>query len=156
MEPLLTDMEARDLEFRRLTGIPMDTYKVPLAIFLHVNDLDEFQRTVIPMFMDPGYKIADLTAANLAINRYIAKLRDSNWSPVKPSGDMVNQPKHYARFPIEPTFFNRENGIDWNRGNALKYICRYGFKNGLEDLAKAVRYLALEIRYLQQQAGWSK
>lgn len=157
MEPLLKDMKATALEARGLAGVELyGSYKIDLAVFMHVNELDPFQAEVIPIFMKPTYTVDDLSRTILRVSRYVKTLEDSRWEPSKPGGDMVNQPKHYSRFPIEPTFFNRENRIDWNRGNALKYLCRYAFKNGLEDLRKAMRYLALEIRFLQAEASWSK
>lgn len=61
--------------------------------------------------------------------------------------DMVNLPKHYARFAIEPIRFICENSLDFMRGNAVKYILRCDAKNGREDLAKARRYLDMFERF---------
>ncbi|MCC5780544.1 DUF3310 domain-containing protein [Nitratireductor sp. B36] len=69
---------------------------------------------------------------------------------------MVNRPEHYDRFPIEPTFFIMENSIDWLRGNFLKYVCRFPYKNGIEDLRKAMRNLAMYVRWHDMDPSWSR
>lgn len=138
------------------TGFKHDGRKIPLATFLHVNTLTEFQRTTISRFMDAGADQDDISATIGIISKQIDALSLAKWSPSRAQGDAVVQPDHYARFPIEPTFFNMENGIDWCLGNALKYICRFPFKNGIEDLKKAMRYLAMWVRYQNGEEGWSK
>ena len=52
---------------------------------------------------------------------------------------------HYRGFVIEPSEFIHKNGIQWFAANVIKYVCRYPFKNGLEDLIKARHYLDLLI-----------
>lgn len=59
--------------------------------------------------------------------------------------DPVVRPNHYARFKIEPIYFVMENGLSFAQGNVIKYVCRYEFKNGVEDLKKARRYLDMLI-----------
>lgn len=70
--------------------------------------------------------------------------------------DNVNLPAHYARFKIEPIRFVTENGLDFMRGNVLKYIMRYDAKNGMEDLRKAKRYLEMFIRFTSGDPDWWK
>ena len=50
--------------------------------------------------------------------------------------DGVNR-SHYARFTIQPIDFIRKNNLPWDQGEIIKYICRYPYKNGVEDLKKA-------------------
>lgn len=59
--------------------------------------------------------------------------------------DNVNHPKHYTTSaakcsecekPIECIDVTRHMGF--NLGNAMKYIWRHKYKNGVEDLKKAV------------------
>jgi hypothetical protein len=69
-------------------------------------------------------------------------------TPVK---DNINQPHHYARFPIEPITFINANALPYNIGNVIKYACRYDAKNGVEDLRKAMRYLEIHIETLERQ-----
>ena len=59
--------------------------------------------------------------------------------------DRVNHPKHYTNGKIEPIDYINGNGMDYLEGNIIKYISRYKFKNGLEDLHKARFYLNMLI-----------
>lgn len=47
---------------------------------------------------------------------------------------------HYAKYKIQPVDIINELGIDYIRGNILKYLVRYKDKNGMEDLRKALHY----------------
>ena len=42
--------------------------------------------------------------------------------------DIVNEPKHYARWVIEPITYIMRNGFEFWRGNIIKYASRAGFK----------------------------
>lgn len=155
MEPIDTERTVPKAQFPASFGFTDDGRKVPLRLFLHVNaGLTDFQRQVIPMFMGVFPTEEDLSQAMAHITRQINLLHSANWKPKKQEGDMVLRPKHYD-MPIEPTFFNRENRITWNLGNALKYICRFPQKNGIEDLQKALRYIAMELRFRRGEEGWS-
>lgn len=59
--------------------------------------------------------------------------------------DMVNQPPHYNQAGIECIEAIRaatgEGYEFYLQGNILKYLWRYKYKNGLEDLKKARWYL---------------
>ncbi len=70
--------------------------------------------------------------------------------------DMVNLPKHYARFTIEPIRFSIENNLNGFQFNILKYIMRYDAKNGVEDLKKAQRYLEMFIKFVNEDPDWWK
>lgn len=48
---------------------------------------------------------------------------------------------HYKQFKIQPIEFITANGLDYLQGNVIKYICRHKFKNGREDVKKAMHYL---------------
>jgi len=54
--------------------------------------------------------------------------------------------KHYKGFTIEPSEYNMKNELNWGQGNVVKYVSRYPFKNGLEDLLKARDYIDLLIK----------
>lgn len=60
-------------------------------------------------------------------------------------GDPVVLPDHYGRWKIEPIYFIMENQLDFQTGNVIKYVMRADYKNGLEDLKKARRYLDMMI-----------
>lgn len=70
--------------------------------------------------------------------------------------DMVNLPPHYARFKIEPIRFIGENKLDWFQGNIIKYVTRWDAKNGLEDIAKVIRYANMYHRYIAGDPDWWK
>ena len=59
--------------------------------------------------------------------------------------DMVNSPAHYNKSGIETIQAIKamtDNGFEhYLQGNILKYIWRYRYKNGAEDLRKAQWYL---------------
>lgn len=59
--------------------------------------------------------------------------------------DVVNHPKHYNQSGIECIdAIKAATGVGYEyylQGNILKYIWRYQYKNGVEDLKKAQWYL---------------
>ena len=55
--------------------------------------------------------------------------------------DPIN-PKYYTK-GIEITKFAQSHGLSFAEGNIVKYIVRYKYKNGIEDLKKAEKYLQL-------------
>ena len=60
--------------------------------------------------------------------------------------DNVNNPSHYGQGRIEAIeyiedFLTQEEYIGYLRGNIAKYLHRFRYKNGLEDLKKANWYL---------------
>lgn len=65
--------------------------------------------------------------------------------------DNVNHPKHYTASPAKCLCGRGIECIDvtkhmnFNLGNAMKYIWRAEHKNGIEDLRKAAWYLQCEI-----------
>ena len=67
---------------------------------------------------------------------------------------MADSPRHYTRGTIEVWDFIRDQGLNYFRGNAIKYICRAGFKSThteIEDLKKAIHYLANELHHTTLQ-----
>ena len=53
--------------------------------------------------------------------------------------------KHYKNMKIQPAHFINENKLLFAEGNAIKYICRHPYKNGKEDLEKAIHYIEMII-----------
>ena len=63
---------------------------------------------------------------------------------------MADSPRHYTRGSIEVWDFIRDQGLNYFRGNAIKYLCRAGFKSThteIEDLKKAIHYLENELHH---------
>jgi hypothetical protein len=68
--------------------------------------------------------------------------------------DNVNNPSHYGQGKIEAIdyiedFLNEEEFIGYLRGNIAKYMHRFRYKNGLEDLKKAQWYQNKLIKFME-------
>lgn len=67
------------------------------------------------------------------------------------TNDPVSHPAHYTYGSIETIDFIEDKNMNFNRGNAVKYIVRAGHKNNeIEDLEKAKWYIEREIARLQK------
>ena len=64
--------------------------------------------------------------------------------------DPVNSPKHYTQGQMEVITAIEGLGLDYHQGNVLKYVSRYRYKNGLEDLRKAKWYID-RLLYIEEQ-----
>ena len=60
-------------------------------------------------------------------------------------------PDHYRRSTIEPIQFILANKLDFCEGNVVKYVSRWKLKGGVEDLKKALHYLAFLIEHATAQ-----
>ena len=58
-------------------------------------------------------------------------------------------PRYYKRGTIEVWHFIRDQGLNFHLGNAIKYICRAGYKtqSKIQDLEKAIHYLENELNH---------
>lgn len=69
--------------------------------------------------------------------------------------DIIGHPNHYCEGrKYEPKDVIRDWNLNFNLGNAVKYISRNGRKEGntsLQDLKKARQYLDFEIAYLEKE-----
>ncbi len=72
---------------------------------------------------------------------------------MKTKEDMVNNPSHYNQAGIEAIDAIRAatgEGFEYYlQGNILKYLWRYRYKNGVEDLKKAEWYLKVLIEEVE-------
>ena len=66
--------------------------------------------------------------------------------------DMVDKPPHYNQGGIEAIAYIKqqlgEGFVEYCEGNVLKYLHRWRYKNGVEDLKKAEWYLSRMIEKL--------
>ena len=62
--------------------------------------------------------------------------------------DNVNSPPHYMAHPSSVECIEITEHMNFNLGNAMKYIWRSDHKGGLEDLKKAEYYIKREIARL--------
>ena len=60
---------------------------------------------------------------------------------------MAEPPTYYRRGSIEVWDFIRDQRLNYHIGNAIKYICRAGYKDDkyIQDLTKAIHYLQNEL-----------
>ena len=96
--------------------------------------------------------------AQIATNRVVSeKIKEGSIkeSDVKLT-DMVNHPPHYTKGGIECLDAIRASMTDneykgYLKGNIIKYLWRYEWKNGLEDLKKAQFYQNRLIEIVQAE-----
>ena len=61
---------------------------------------------------------------------------------------MATTPDYYKRGSINVWDFIRDQELNFHLGNAIKYICRAGYKDSkIQDLEKAIHYLQNELEY---------
>jgi hypothetical protein len=57
---------------------------------------------------------------------------------------------YYRRGSIEVWDFIRDQNLNFHLGNAIKYICRAGYKDSkIQDLEKAIHYLQNELHHVK-------
>lgn len=64
--------------------------------------------------------------------------------------DIINHPDHYTK-GIETIDYIESWEMDYKQGNVIKYVTRYKYKNGLEDLKKAQWYLNRLIKEMEEK-----
>ena len=62
----------------------------------------------------------------------------------------MNTPSHYD-LNIQPVDYIIANDIPFCEGNVIKYISRWKYKNGLDDLKKARHYIDMLIVEAERQ-----
>ena len=61
---------------------------------------------------------------------------------------MAKGPTYYQRGTIDVWDFIRQQNLNFHLGNAIKYICRAGYKDSkIQDLEKAIHYLENELHH---------
>ena len=73
----------------------------------------------------------------------------------EPANDPVNHPSHYNKGKIEVVDFIWDQKLNFDRGNAVKYLCRAGSKDPekeIQDLEKAIWYINHEIKMLKGES----
>lgn len=86
-------------------------------------------------------------------NRQDAPKRTLSWAGAVPH-DPVNHPAHYTAHPSGIECIQITEHMNFNLGNAVKYIWRAGDKGAaLQDLRKARWYLDREIARLDPENG---
>ena len=61
---------------------------------------------------------------------------------------MAKGPDYYQRGSVGVWDFIRQQELNFHLGNAIKYICRAGYKDSkIQDLEKAIHYLENELTH---------
>lgn len=78
-------------------------------------------------------------------------LSGSGWEPIESEkNDEVANPSHYTHGKYEPRKVIADWKLNFNLGNAIKYICRADHKgNKKKDLEKAIQYLKFELEEVE-------
>lgn len=98
---------------------------------------------VVSVYTEP--ELAE-TEYQIQWDYYVPRIRGSYLELVHKESDNVNSPSHYGQGKIEcidyiSDFLTKEEYIGYLRGNVAKYLHRWRYKNGIEDLKKANWYL---------------
>jgi hypothetical protein len=88
-------------------------------------------------------KVAPKKAAPKKTNKTFEEFFDKTKSVLdeEVENDVVNHPSHYTQGSIETWDYIIAQNMGYLEGNVCKYISRFRYKNGLEDLYKAKAYL---------------
>ena len=114
--------------------------------------------SVTPDFAEFELMVCDLVRFESMKCDYITEKDEIPFDMV----DMVNHPKHYIQGGLETidviaAFTQGLEGIEAVcTANAIKYICRWKNKNGVEDLKKAQWYINHLIEELEGSEGEDK
>jgi len=114
----------------------------------------------VALDVKPAYVYAVLWALKQKAGVKKAKPKKTNWKTLhvsssnksitmeEPKSDPVNHPAHYKVGGIETIDFIEAKRLNYNMGNAVKYIARANHKgNRKQDLEKAIWYLKREIEH---------
>jgi hypothetical protein len=85
-------------------------------------------------------------AMELAYQAGKGRIRNPQIEMIEPESDPVNHPAHYKVGGIETIDFIEAKRLNYNMGNAVKYITRADHKGSRkQDLEKAIWYLKREL-----------
>jgi hypothetical protein len=77
--------------------------------------------------------------------KYTDVVSDGGLDPRNSALDVQIGGGHYKSYAIQPVEFIHKNKIPYIEGCAIKYLCRWREKGGIEDLKKARHYIELLI-----------
>lgn len=97
-----------------------------------------------------GFYAPDISMSELQ-EKHLAKLRPFVTLQTIPNYDEINKPKHYNVHPSGIECIEVVRHMNYNLGNAIKYIWRAGLKeDNIKDLKKAAFYIQDEIKRLEE------
>lgn len=62
---------------------------------------------------------------------------------------------HYKNFQMQPIMLIVKADCDYIQGNIIKYVSRHKFKNGKQDIEKAIHYARLGIEMLPDERSYT-
>jgi hypothetical protein len=139
-------LQASEVEVAKRLGVNAEEYAKQKAILLKQKKIPKLEPTT-------GYSYVWLDTNKLnedAKDKLASQLLDTvNPECItmdEPAPDLVNHPDHYKVGGIETIDFIEAKELNYNMGNAVKYISRAEHKGDKkQDLEKAVWYLNREI-----------
>jgi hypothetical protein len=78
----------------------------------------------------------------MAVTDYVVKEFDSTLASETQVGG-----NHYKKYRIQPAEFSYYNNIPYLEATAIKYLCRWRDKGGIQDLEKAKHFIDLLIEF---------
>ena len=64
--------------------------------------------------------------------------------------DIINNPRHYTSHPSGVEQIQITEHMSYNIGTAMAYLWRHEYKNGVQDLEKAIWHINREIQKLNK------
>lgn len=101
--------------------------------------------------------IEEWTTTNKAVddilNNFNVSIKTTEGGGSVDEFDVISRPSHYTDGrKYEPRKVIHDWGLNFNLGNAVKYLSRAGRKGDkVEDLRKAIQYIEFEIEELEEK-----
>jgi hypothetical protein len=130
------------------------TLKPEITIELSKDDMSSLQESCVDAFaIDKIFMAPLLAQANCGDQDDYVSAEEVNPEFFKPLKDSVN-PAHYKQHPSGVECIEIVRHCGFNIGNAIKYLWRCDYKNGVEDLEKAAWYIQDEIKKRKAIGQW--
>lgn len=78
---------------------------------------------------------------------------EHNNTTVTKDDDLINHPYHYTWHPSGVECKDIIQEFSYNIGSAMGYLWRHEYKNGVQDLKKAVQHIQFEIERLEKETS---
>lgn len=121
-----------------------------------MSESSEMRNKVVIAWVEKGLAVKEIAEKyNLSVDKVLIYLGEFDTGPAREvddpallDNDPVNHPSHYTKHPSGIECIEITRHMNFNLGNAVKYIWRAGGKDvtkEVEDLEKAIWYLKDEI-----------
>lgn len=79
-------------------------------------------------------------------------MSDEHNTTVTKDDDLINHPYHYTWHPSGVECKDIIQEFSYNIGSAMGYLWRHEYKNGVQDLKKAIQHIQFEIERLEKES----